>query len=186
MCSMCLCYCALCGKKSVSKKPASNYQLYFLEWIRYLHISPLHQCLSTTFHLMLNFVTIVLISSNEYPLMNIEEYRTYCLSKSGVTESIPFSKLPNVLVFKVMGKMFTATDITTFDSFSVKCKPETIEELRAQYPAKQEPSYFSKKHWSHVIMDGSIPDSILYEWLDISYDLVVAKLPKKIQMQLKS
>ncbi|NQX98654.1 MAG: MmcQ/YjbR family DNA-binding protein, partial [Flavobacteriales bacterium] len=57
--------------------------------------------------------------------MNIEEYRSYCLSKKGVTEEIPFSKLPNVLVFKVVGKMFTGTDITTFSSFSIKCKPET-------------------------------------------------------------
>ena len=76
--------------------------------------------------------------------MNIEEYRIHCLSKRGVTESVPFSKLPNVLVFKVMGKMFTATDINTFDGFSVKCHPETIEELRAEYAAMNEPSYFTK------------------------------------------
>ena len=84
-----------------------------------------------------------------------------------------------------MGKMFSATDITTFSSFSIKCVPETIEELRGTYPAMQEPSYFSKKHWSNVIMDGSIPDTILYDWLDISYDLVVAKLAKKVQKELQ-
>jgi predicted DNA-binding protein (MmcQ/YjbR family) len=117
--------------------------------------------------------------------MNIEEYRTYCLSKNGVTEEIPFPKLPNVLVFKVLGKMFTATDINTFSSFSIKCNPETIEELRAEYPAMQNPSYFSKKHWSKVIMDGSISDKSLNEWLDISYDLVVTKLPKRIQIELE-
>jgi len=116
--------------------------------------------------------------------MNIEEYRIYCLSKKGVTESIPFSKLPDVLVFKVMGKMFTATNIDTFDSFSIKCKPENIDELRSQYSAMQEPSYFSKKHWSKVIMDGSIPDDLLYDWLDTSYKLVVANLPKKIKQEL--
>lgn len=54
--------------------------------------------------------------------MNIEEYRTYCLSKKGVSEETPFPKLPDILVFKVLGKMFTATDITTFSSFSLKCK----------------------------------------------------------------
>lgn len=118
--------------------------------------------------------------------MNIEEYRTYCLSKKRVTEEIPFPKLPNVLVFKVLGKMFTATDINTFSSFSIKCKPETIERLRAQYPAMQEPSYFSKHHWSNVIIDGSISDSLLYEWLDISYNLVVAGLSKKVQFELNN
>ena len=116
--------------------------------------------------------------------MNIEEYRNYCLSKKGVTESIPFSKLPNVLVFKVGTKMFTATDISCFDSFSVKCIPETIEELRANYPAMQEPSYFSKKHWSNVIMDQSIHDKILFQWIDISYDLVIAKMTKKQRLDL--
>ena len=118
--------------------------------------------------------------------MNIETYRLYCLSKKGVTESIPFPKLPNVLVFKVKGKMFTVTDINTFDSFSIKCEPETIEELRAQYDALEEPSYFSKKHWSRVLVDGTIPDKILCEWLDTSYRLVVAKLTKKERLELES
>lgn len=118
--------------------------------------------------------------------MNIEEYRNYCLSKQGVIESLPFPKLQNILVFKVAGKMFTATNINTFSSFSVKCKPETIEELRAEYTALQEPSYFSKKHWSNVIMDRTISDKLLYEWLDLSYNLVVAKLTKKEKETLEN
>ncbi len=118
--------------------------------------------------------------------MDIEAYRTYCLSKKGATESIPFSKLPDILAFKVMGKMFSATDISIFESISIKCVPETIEELRAQYPAMINPSYFSKKHWSQVLMDGSVPDKLLQEWLDISYDLVVANLPKKVRLELAS
>lgn len=118
--------------------------------------------------------------------MNIEDYRTYCLSKKGVTESIPFSKLPNVLVFKVLGKMFTATNINTFDSFSIKCVSETIEELRAQYHALEEPSYFSKKHWCKVVMDGSVSNRVLHEWLDTSYNLVVSNLTKKQKLELES
>jgi predicted DNA-binding protein (MmcQ/YjbR family) len=118
--------------------------------------------------------------------MDIEAYRLYCLSKKGVTESIPFPKLQDVLVFKVMGKMFTATNIDTFDSFSIKCVPETIEQLRTQYSALLEPSYFSKKHWSRVVMDGSISDRILFEWLDISYNLVVSKLTKKQRLELEA
>jgi len=117
--------------------------------------------------------------------MNIEDYRNYCLSKKGVTESIPFSKLPDILAFKVKGKMFTATSMNNFNSFSIKCVPETIDELRSQYPALQEPSYFSPKHWSNVVLDGSISDRLLYEWLDISYNLVVKNLPKKVQAELK-
>lgn len=117
--------------------------------------------------------------------MDIEQYRNYCLTKAGVTESIPFSKLPDLLVFKVMGKMFTATDLSTFDSISLKYYPETIDELRAEYIAVEEPSYLSKKHWNRILLDGSILDKELYEWIDISYDLVVKNLSKKIQASLK-
>lgn len=118
--------------------------------------------------------------------MQIEEYRDFCLSLPGVTESIPFSKLPNVLAFKVAGKMFTATDLETFDGFSIKCVPESIEEMRANFSSLQEPSYFSKKHWCNVVMDGQTPDDLLYEWLKLSYDLVVAKLAKKVRQELNS
>ena len=117
--------------------------------------------------------------------MNIESYRQFCLSLNGVSESIPFSKLPDVLVFKVCGKMFTATDLNTFNSFSIKCVPETIEELRVQYPALEEPSYFSKKHWCNVVLDGSVSDEQLYEWLELSYRLVVANLTKKDRVSLE-
>ena len=37
--------------------------------------------------------------------MNIEEYREYCLSIKGATESFPFGE--NTLVYKIMDKMFT-------------------------------------------------------------------------------
>ncbi len=116
--------------------------------------------------------------------MHIEQYRDYCLSKPGVTESTPFPRLKNVLVFKVLDKMFTATDISTFASFSIKCVPETIDQLREEYSAMQDPSYFSKKHWSKVVMDDSISDKILMEWLDISYHLVISKMSKKVQKEL--
>ncbi len=77
-------------------------------------------------------------------------------------------------------------DITTFASFSIKCKPETIDEFRTLFSALQELSYFSKKHWCRVEMNGTISDKELYEWLDISYNLVVAKLPKKIRNEMNA
>ena len=111
--------------------------------------------------------------------MNIEEYREYCLSKKGATESFPFGKLPHLLVFKVMGKMFSATDIETFDGITLKCAPEKTEEIRAKYSAVGTPAYMSKTHWNNVLMDDSISNELLKEWIDDSYDLVVEKLTKK-------
>lgn len=116
--------------------------------------------------------------------MNIENYRTYCLNKPGVSESFPFGKLPNVLVFKVMGKMFTATDISEFDSISLKCDSDKIDELRANYPAVGEQAYMHKRHWNNVLMDNSIPDELIYTWIDESYQLVVKGLSKKLKEEL--
>ena len=118
--------------------------------------------------------------------MHIEDYRMYCLSKKGVTESIPFPKLQNVLVFKVFDKMFTTTNIDSFNSFSIKCVPETIEEFRANYDCLIEPSYFSKKHWCSVQIDNSISDLLLKEWLDVSYNLVVKNFTRKKKEKLSS
>lgn len=116
--------------------------------------------------------------------MHIEAYRDYCLNKAGVTESFPFGNISNILVFKVADKMFTATDVSTFASISVKCNPELVEELREKYEAVKIPGYLSKKHWNRVVMDNSIPDQLLYQWIDDSYRLVVEKLPKTIKEKL--
>jgi len=42
------------------------------------------------------------------------------------------SRFADVLVFKVADKMFTATDVNTFGSFSVKHDPDKIDELRSK------------------------------------------------------
>lgn len=116
--------------------------------------------------------------------MDIESFRDHCLAKSGATESIPFSKLPDLLVFKVKGKMFTAIDLVEFDGFSIKCHPDSIDALRAQYACLEKPAYFSDRHWCRVVLDGSVNDELLFEWLDTSYQLVVANLPRKTQAEL--
>jgi predicted DNA-binding protein (MmcQ/YjbR family) len=116
--------------------------------------------------------------------MNIEQFREYCLNKKAVTESFPFSKLPDALVFKVADKMFTITDISTFDTIGLKCDPGIIDELKSQYPAVGKPPYFDGKHWVSVAIDGSVSDKKIREWIDNSYHLTVAKLTKKIRAEL--
>ncbi|MWB95411.1 MmcQ/YjbR family DNA-binding protein [Flavobacterium sp. GA093] len=116
--------------------------------------------------------------------MDIEKYRKYCLSKKQATESFPFPSLPNILVFKVVDKMFTATDVNTFESFSIKHDPDTIDNLRSKFDAVTNHTYFSNKHWSKLLMDKSIPDKILFELLDTSYNLTVAKLTKKTRNEM--
>ena len=116
--------------------------------------------------------------------MNIEEYRNYCLAKKGVTEEFPFDE--STLVFKVMGKMFTATDIDKFASFNVKCDPEKAITLREQFSGVKPGYHMNKKHWNTLEMDGSLPDDRVREWIDDSYGLVVAGLTKKIRQELEA
>jgi len=116
-------------------------------------------------------------------MMHIESFRDYCLSLDCTEEGMPFDD--KVLVFKVLGKMFALCDIDKFESINLKCNPERAIELRESYPAVQKGYHMSKKHWNTVLMDGSISDKLLKEWIDHSYDCVVAGMPKKVQAELK-
>lgn len=114
--------------------------------------------------------------------MNLDSFRTYCLSKPGVTEELPFG--PDVLVLKVAGKMFTLTDINTFENIALKVIPENGEILREQYPSVVPAYHMNKKHWINVVMDGGIPDKLVKKWIDESYELVVKGLTKKERERL--
>ena len=78
------------------------------------------------------------------------------------------------------------TDVDTFESVNLKCDPERAVELREQYDAVQPGYHMNKKHWNTVIMDGSVPDKLLKEWVDHSYDLVAAGLTKAQKTALES
>ena len=114
--------------------------------------------------------------------MNIEELREYCISKKGVTEGFPFDEF--TLVFKVSGKMFALTDLVDAFSVNLKCDPEKAIELREQYPSVIPGYHMNKQHWNTILIDGSVNDVILKEWIDDSYDLIVKSLPKKQQQEL--
>jgi len=109
--------------------------------------------------------------------MNIEELREYCLSKKGVTESFPFDE--TTLVFKVAEKIFLLTDLEAGFSINVKCDPELAVELRERYPVVVPGYHMNKASWNTVVVDGSIADHQLYEWIDHSYDEVLKKMTKK-------
>lgn len=115
--------------------------------------------------------------------MNIEEFRNYCLSKPGTTEEVPFG--PTTLVFKVMGKMFALTSLESFERISLKCDPDMAVQLREKYDAVTSGYHLNKKHWNTIKMGGYIPDDKIYHWINHSYELVVAGLPKKLKEELK-
>ncbi|MFA5669809.1 MAG: MmcQ/YjbR family DNA-binding protein [Balneolaceae bacterium] len=115
--------------------------------------------------------------------MNIETYRDYCLNLPGATEDFPFDN--NTLVFKVMGKVFALCDVDNFESINLKCDPVWAIELREQHPEIIPGYHMNKKHWNTVSNYGNLQDEMIYELITHSYNLVVAKLPKRDQEALK-
>ena len=100
----------------------------------------------------------------------------WCNAKKGVTEEFPFGE--NILVYKVMGKMFALTDVNDFSSVNLKVDPEVGVELRERYASVREGYHMNKKHWITVLMYGELSDKLVYQWVDNSYNLVVSGLNK--------
>ena len=117
--------------------------------------------------------------------MNIEELRSYCILKKGVEECFPFDE--ETLVFKVMGKAFLLTGIDSKPvEFNVKCEPELAISLREKYDCVKPGYHMNKKHWNTVVCDGSVGQKQLKNWIDHSYDQVVAGLTKKQKADLEN
>ena len=115
-------------------------------------------------------------------MLNIEDYRNYCLAKKEVTEHFPFDE--DVLVFKVCNKMFALASLSKWESgegfINLKCDPEYALELRATYDSIKAGWHMSKKQWNSVhFSSGELSTALIFELIDHSYDEVVKGLPKK-------
>ena len=119
--------------------------------------------------------------------MNIEELREYCIGKKGATEELPFG--PDTLVFKVGGKVFLLVGLDQVNQLAcnVKCDPDRATALRAEYPQTVFPGYhMNKKHWNTVHCNQELPDTVIEELIDHSYDLVFKSLTRSIKDQMSS
>lgn len=116
--------------------------------------------------------------------MNIEKIREYCLLKKGVTENFPFDDV--TLVFKVADKIFALTNLDGDLSVNLKCDPYRAIELRERHSAVLPGYHMNKKHWNTINIDGAVPDKLIFQWIDDSYDLVVSKLSKARKKELFS
>lgn len=100
-----------------------------------------------------------------------------CLAHEDAVEEFPFG--PEHSVFKVAGKLFAISALrATPLSVSLKCEPELAEALRASHPAIVPGYHLNKRHWNTATLDGSLPDSMVRDMIEDSYDLVVAGLPR--------
>ena len=116
--------------------------------------------------------------------MTPQELRAFCLSFNEAVEDFPFR--PEISVFKVLGKLFA---LTTLDArpltVNLKCDPEDAVRLRGEHPGLIVPGWhMNKRHWNTVTADGDLPDGLVRELVEDSYDLVVAGLPRAERLRL--
>jgi predicted DNA-binding protein (MmcQ/YjbR family) len=115
--------------------------------------------------------------------MDLSKFREYCLSKPDATEGTPFG--PDVLVFKVGGKIFALASLDEVPATAnLKCDPDLALELRDRYEQVTPGYHMNKKHWNTVEIESGIPDVELRKMIDHSYELVVKSLPRKAREKL--
>ena len=115
--------------------------------------------------------------------MEIEKLQSYLLNKKGSFEEFPFG--PEVMVYKVMGKMFALVFWgESLLRINLKCDPDLAMHFRAMYKAITPGYHMNKRHWNTITLDGSISDKEIFSMIDDSYDLVVKGLKKADRKKL--
>lgn len=116
--------------------------------------------------------------------MDAATLKSICEALPHAVEDFPFG--PEFSVYKVAGKMFALTRLDAEPPLkvSLKCEPDLAQQLRAAHPAIQPGWHLNKRHWNTVVLDGSLPEEMVRELVEDSYDLVVAGLPRRTRAQL--
>lgn len=109
----------------------------------------------------------------------------YLLEKRGVTKDL--QKEWNWIRYHIGGKMFAAICLGENDVpyyINVKLEPMEGEFLRKQYEDIIPGYYSNKVHWNSIKPDGEVPDDLVKEMLDKSYQLVLKGFSKKRQREI--
>lgn len=94
--------------------------------------------------------------------------------------------------YRVGGKLFAATcqpgpehkGWDCREMVILKCDPLLAELLRSEYPDIRPGFYSNKRYWNSVFLDGDVPEEVLRDLCDRSYNLVFSKLTKKLQREI--
>ena len=117
--------------------------------------------------------------------MNRDSLLSYLIDRPGSVEDYPFGD--DVAVFKVGGRVFALCALTGQPgSISLKCDPTLAGALRDRYPAVRPGYHLNKRHWNTIDLDGSVPGDELADLVDHSWELVVARLPRRNRDALRA
>lgn len=117
--------------------------------------------------------------------MQLQQIYEHLAKKPGAEECFPFGE--QALVFKVGGKMYALLAPDELPPrVTLKCEPEETIRLRETYAGVQPGYHMNKKHWNTVLLDGGVPLPELLAMADQSYDLVVARLPRRLREAIRT
>ncbi len=109
----------------------------------------------------------------------------YLMSKSGVIKDLKVEW--NWIRYQIGGKLFVAICLDSKNQphyITLKLNPDEGEFLRKQYEDIIPGYYMNKVHWNSVNPDGNVPDELLKEMLDKSYNLILSSFSKKKQSEI--
>ena len=111
--------------------------------------------------------------------LDFEAIRRHCLSLPHATEDIQWD---HDLLFRIGAKMFAALALEPSHgvSFSVKCSAREFTEL-TERPGIIPAPYLARYNWIGLQSLDALEDELLRRLIEDSYQMVRAKLPKKIQ-----
>lgn len=113
--------------------------------------------------------------------MNIESIREYSLSLPLTSEDMAFGE--DVLLFRVLDKIFVCCMLTRHDLVTLKCDADYATELREAHPEIEPAWHWNKKYWNQVHLDGSLTDDFIKSLIRHSYAEVVKKLTRRIKTE---
>jgi len=118
-------------------------------------------------------------------MMDLKKLHSYLYRKVKSEECFPFGS--NVMVFKVMGKMFALLGPHgEYHLLNLKCDPDEANVLRKVFKSIIPGYHMNKTHWNSIILDRSVPDDEIKRMIDNSYQLIVSNLKKTDRMLIES
>lgn len=98
--------------------------------------------------------------------------------------SAPRAASPNVLIYKVMGKMFAILSVRGIENVILKCDPNLAHAVREQYEGIGHRSHLDKRFWISVNLDADVPADEVERLVGHSYELVCSGLTRKQKAEL--
>jgi predicted DNA-binding protein (MmcQ/YjbR family) len=118
--------------------------------------------------------------------MKFDDFKKYCLSFTLAKEEAPYRGSNHLIAYTVMNKVFAIANPDSFEYINLKCDPVKAAMLRNLYEEVAPSQYVDQQQWNRVNLQGVLDETIIYEWIRDSYELVFEELSRKKQRVIEA